>query len=368
MNDANGEDLLDWPDDDAALDLVEQAFTLGRRTSSDPAGRRCRRSRSPRRSASRSPTPQQQAVIEAPLAPAIVVAGAGSGKTETMANRVVWLLANGHVRVPEILGLTFTRKAAGELATRIRAGSRSSSPRAWRRSSSTRSTPPNVATYNAFANAIFRENALLIGREPESAVLSEASAWQLARRLVVSSTDERLVELDKSVDMVTSAVISLSRALSENVVDPADVALMIARFAADRCAAHRQRPGQRSVRVRPVGGDGGRILAARCSTSPQQFADEKVRRGFVEYSDQVALALSVSERVPTVVDDYRSRYRVILLDEYQDTSVVQTRLLSTLFAGQAVMAVGDPHQSIYGWRGASAANLGRFSLDFTGVA
>jgi DNA helicase-2/ATP-dependent DNA helicase PcrA len=98
----------------------------------------------------------------------------------------------------------------------------------------------------------------------------------------------------------------------------------------------------------------------------QAFDAEKRRRGFVEYSDQVALALAIVERLPAVVADYRDRFRVVLLDEYQDTSVVQTRLLSTLFGGQAVMAVGDPHQSIYGWRGASAANLGRFSQDFTG--
>ncbi|HSP52985.1 MAG TPA: UvrD-helicase domain-containing protein, partial [Cryobacterium sp.] len=62
------------------------------------------------------PTAEQQAVIEAPLAPTLVVAGAGSGKTETMANRVLWLLANGHARPDQILGLTFTRKAAGELS------------------------------------------------------------------------------------------------------------------------------------------------------------------------------------------------------------------------------------------------------------
>ncbi len=65
------------------------------------------------------PTDEQRAVIEAPLSPALVVAGAGSGKTETMANRVIWLLANRQVRVGEVLGLTFTRKAAGELAKRI---------------------------------------------------------------------------------------------------------------------------------------------------------------------------------------------------------------------------------------------------------
>ena len=66
-----------------------------------------------------TPTPAQQQVIEAPLEPALVVAGAGSGKTETMSARVVWLVANGLVRRDEVLGLTFTRKAAGELAERI---------------------------------------------------------------------------------------------------------------------------------------------------------------------------------------------------------------------------------------------------------
>jgi hypothetical protein len=67
------------------------------------------------------PTAEQVAVIEAPVEPLLVVAGAGSGKTETMAARVVWLVANGLARPEEILGLTFTRKAAGELADRIRA-------------------------------------------------------------------------------------------------------------------------------------------------------------------------------------------------------------------------------------------------------
>ena len=66
-----------------------------------------------------APTPEQVAVIEAPLRPLLVVAGAGSGKTETMAARVVWLVANDLVRPDEVLGLTFTRKAAGELSERL---------------------------------------------------------------------------------------------------------------------------------------------------------------------------------------------------------------------------------------------------------
>ncbi|PPF88206.1 ATP-dependent DNA helicase [Subtercola sp. Z020] len=311
------------------------------------------------------PTPQQQAVIEAPLAPSIVIAGAGSGKTETMANRVVWLLANRHVSVSEVLGLTFTRKAAGELAQRIRSridqlAAAELTPVVFDPFES-----PTVATYNSFANSIFRDNALLVGREGDSSILSEASAWQIARRLVTNSTDERLVGLDKSIDTITEAVLSLSRALSENVATSADVIRMAGEFAelADLPTG--------STRVATLNAELRSSLAAVTALPvlvdlADRFQNEKIRRGFVEYSDQVALALSIAERVPRVTEEYRERFRVVLLDEYQDTSVGQTRLLSTLFAGQPVMAVGDPHQSIYGWRGASAANLGTFAHDFTG--
>ena len=162
------------------------------------------------------PTTQQVEVIEAPMAPVLVVAGAGSGKTETMASRVVWLLANRHVNVDGILGLTFTRKAAGELAARI--GKRIAAlqdigildPAA-----DALFDRPEVSTYNAYANALFRDNALLVGREPESVLLSEASAWRLARRVVVRHGDERLATLGKSVDQVAELVLSLSHELAE---------------------------------------------------------------------------------------------------------------------------------------------------------
>src|SRR6478752_1763362 len=198
-----------------------------------------------------------------------------------------------------------------------------------------------------------------------SARTRSSSAWKLARRLVVTSTDDRLVELDRGVEAVTSAVVGLSRALSENVADSADVERMVEQFG---------RIGELPTgngRVKELYASVRSAVDAVGSLPPlldlaRAFAEEKRRRGFVEYSDQVALALDVSERLPDVVADYRRRFRVVLLDEYQDTSVVQTRLLSALFAGQPVMAVGDPHQSIYGWRGASAANLGRFSADFSG--
>jgi DNA helicase-2/ATP-dependent DNA helicase PcrA len=310
------------------------------------------------------PTAQQREVIESPLEPALVVAGAGSGKTETMANRVLWLLANGHVTAGQILGLTFTRKAAGELSARIRERIAELHAAGLLAEDYDEFDPPAVATYNSFSNRIYRDHAILLGRESDGPVLGEASAWQLARSVVVASTDERLPALDKSVDSVTKAVLALAHAVSENLVDPAEVAAFAARFAitaelppGGRGAYEEAAALAKTVGALPVLLD----LAGR-------FAESKARRGFVEYSDQVALALEIVRGVPRVADELREQYRVVLLDEYQDTSVVQTWLLAELFAGMPVMAVGDPNQSIYGWRGASAANLDGFARQFGGSA
>jgi len=306
------------------------------------------------------PTPEQRAVIEAPLEPALVVAGAGSGKTETMANRVVWLLANGHVAVSQVLGLTFTRKAAGELGERVQARIGDLERLGLLAAAADPFDVPTVSTYNAFANGIFRDNALRVGRESESQVLGDASAWQLARSLVVTSTDERLAVLGRSVDSLTEAVLRLAHALSENVTEAAPV-----RRFADEFLALAGLPSTKGTPYKAVLDAVGSVQALPPLLElAEAFAAEKARRGLVEYSDQVALALEVCETAPEVVAELRDRYRVVLLDEYQDTSVVQTRLLARLFAGTGVMAVGDPHQSIYGFRGASAANLGRFPDDF----
>jgi DNA helicase-2/ATP-dependent DNA helicase PcrA len=317
------------------------------------------------------PTDEQVAVIQADLAPALVVAGAGSGKTETMANRIVWLLANGKVRVPEILGLTFTRKAAGELAERV--GRRIGQLQDLQQAENPDTAidvleAPTISTYNSFASGLFREYARLIGREPDATVITEASAWRLARQIVVDSADDRLVGIDKSVDQVTAAVLSLSHAISDN--DAAgrtdDIRLFAKRFVTLGELPLHDGSSRKTVPFKSVTDAVADIDSlALLVDLAERFAAEKQRLGFVEFSDQVALALEICRRVPRVVDEYRSRFRMVILDEYQDTSVVQTDLLARLFSGHPVMAVGDPNQSIYGWRGASAANLARFSVDFS---
>ena len=299
------------------------------------------------------PTPEQVAIIEAPLEGTYrVIAGAGSGKTETMAQRVLWLVANGHCEAREVLGLTFTRKAASELGSRV--GRRLAELGASGIVAvSDEFESPQISTYNSFASRLYREHAPLLGRDPDAQVLSEASAWGLARAVVAASTHEALATWDYSVTELTRVVRLLAARMSENSVEVSDVEAFSSAFA--------------SLADLPPGGTGrypeiDQWVATVGSLVPlmalvEDYAKAKAARGVIEFSDQVALALTLVATHPDVARGVRADHAVVLLDEYQDTSVAQSSLLGSLFSRHPVMAVGDPYQAIYGWRGASSSNL-----------
>ncbi|MEN3538469.1 ATP-dependent DNA helicase [Microbispora sp. ZYX-F-249] len=303
------------------------------------------------------PTPEQAAVIEAPLEPMVVVAGAGSGKSETMAGRVVWLVANGLARPEQILGLTFTRKAAAELAERVRkrldglAAAGLVEPELL-------DSEPTVSTYHAYAARLVTDHALREGLEPTMRLVSPAVAWQMAAR-VVGQYDGPMDRVDLSPPSVTAAVLDLAGELAEHLRDPADVR-EIGDWLRERLASLTGRivKDQR----KPV-----ETQAIREQLLPMVEAYERLKRGreVIDYGDQMALAARIASRHPEVGASERSRFSVVLLDEYQDTSHAQLVLLRSLYGGgHPVTAVGDPCQSIYGWRGASAGNLSRFPGDF----
>nr|WP_205863669.1 UvrD-helicase domain-containing protein [Planosporangium mesophilum] len=304
------------------------------------------------------PTPQQAEVIAAPVEPLLVVAGAGSGKTETMAARVVWLVANGHVRPEQILGLTFTRKAAGELAHRIRQRLSQLVHRLGRDELIT--GEPTVATYHSYAARVVSEHGLRAGYEPSDRLMSEASCWQIADGVVVSY-DGDMSHVLVAPTTVTEAVLKLSADLSEHLRTPADVAAWTGRFFAEI----ESRPGKMLKSVREILDR----QKARLQLLPlvRGYADRKHLLETMDFGDQLARAATVATNHPEVGAIERDRYRVVLLDEYQDTSHAQVVLLRALFGGgHPVTAVGDPAQSIYGWRGASAGTLERFPAEFPG--
>ena len=301
--------------------------------------------------------------------PSLVVAGAGSGKTELLAVRVLWLVANGFARPEQILGLTFTKKAATELSKRIYESLlklRNSS--FWPEDLEFDFQAPTILTYNAFANQVFRDNALALGYESDATLISEATAFQLAREVCVrygSDVSGTLSDLELNIDALVEKVLELARTLNDNGQTAANLQSEIARTV-DHIARLPKKAGEevssRFGYVDTIVEDlkPGPLVAELAEI----FQKEKKLRSMVDYSDQVALALRAITDFPEAATSLRASYTQVMLDEYQDTSVLQTRLLSTLFAGRSVFAVGDPNQSIYGWRGASASNLDEFGTDF----
>ncbi|WP_422754694.1 ATP-dependent helicase [Micromonospora sp. WMMD708] len=309
-----------------------------------------------------APTAEQAAIIAAPVAPLLVVAGAGSGKTETMAARVVWLVANSYVRPEQILGLTFTRKAAGELAHRVRTRLDQLVRRLGRRARNPLDDPlagePTVATYHSYAGRIVTEHGLRAGYEPTTRLLTEASRWQLVD-LLVRNYDGDMSEVDRMPSTVTDAVLALAGELDEHLVDPDTLAAWTGRFFAE-VQSH---PGRVYADVRRA----LQLQRTRLKLLPlvRAYARRKDDFEAMDFADQLARAARVARDHPAVGAVERDRYRVVLLDEYQDTSHAQVVLLNHLFGGgHPVTAVGDPCQSIYGWRGASAGTLDRFPTDF----
>ncbi|MDP9692791.1 UNVERIFIED_ORG: DNA helicase-2/ATP-dependent DNA helicase PcrA [Arthrobacter globiformis] len=324
------------------------------------------------------PTAEQSAIISSPLAPRLVIAGAGSGKTATMADRVIWLVANGWVRPEEVLGVTFTRKAAGELASRIRAklsalqrtaagdaaGTGNSGGAVAGALLSADALEPKVSTYHSFASGIVSDYGLRLGIERDVVLLGGAQAWQLASE-VVEAFDGEYSHFRVAKSTLVKAVIQLAGECAEHLQDPDRVQgwLMqrLAEFeAVPYAAGAKKNPSQ-------AAGELGAMLRTRASVAELvgRYAEAKRARGALDFGDLVALAARVAREVPLAAEMERQRYKVVLLDEFQDTSHAQLVLFSRLFGdGHAVTAVGDPNQSIYGFRGASAGQLFHFVNEF----
>ncbi|HEY5832612.1 ATP-dependent DNA helicase [Streptomyces sp.] len=326
-------------------------------------------------------TPEQLACVAAPLAPGVIVAGAGSGKTTVMAARVVWLVGTGQVAPDQVLGLTFTNKAAGELSERVRAalaraGITGAGP--WE-APGTDAGPgavgaadpagaahppgdPQISTYHAFAGQLLKEHGMRIGLEPSARLLADATRYQLAAK-VLRAAPGPYPALTKGLPTLVGDLLALSGELAEHLVPAERLRVYDSGLAEELAALDPARRGFAWVK------DVRQTVAARRELAElaAAYRDEKSRRDLLDFGDQIALSATLAQSRPEVGAILRDQYRVVLLDEYQDTSVAQRLLLAGLFgggSGHPVTAVGDPCQAIYGWRGASVANLDDFPRHF----
>ncbi|MEV7781474.1 ATP-dependent DNA helicase [Kitasatospora sp. NPDC088351] len=305
--------------------------------------------------------PEQMAAIGAPLEPAVIVAGAGSGKTTVMAARVVWLVGSGAVRPEEVLGLTFTNKAAGELSERVRAALLRAGV------AEPDEEPlgePEISTYHAFAGRLLKEHGLRIGIEPDVRLLADATRFQLAAK-VLRTARGPFPALTGTFANLVADLTALDGELAEHLVEPAALRAYDEELLDTLATAKLTNDDLRAV----PGTARARLELLRLV---EEYRRCKAAAGLMDFGDQIAAAARLAQQRPEVGELLRGQFRVVLLDEYQDTSVAQRLMLAGLFGagpdgaggGHAVTAVGDPCQAIYGWRGASVANLDDFPRHF----
>ena len=288
-----------------------------------------------------APTDEQWRAISHPLEPLYLIAGAGSGKTAVMAARIAWALETQPFSPGQILGLTFTNKAADELRQRVHL--------ALAELHDESGEDVSVFTYNAFAAGIVRDHGLLVGVEPEAGLLSEAQQWQL----VLSCMDDLppFENLEVRSSYVVRSTLGLAEAVSNHMANLSDI-----EAAADRVL------GMQGADEDMIKAAGRRKELCRAVAA---YIDAKSRAGRIDFGDQITKAVAVLEENDEVRDSYRHRYPFVLLDEYQDTNVAQRRMLQALIAPEgAVTAVGDARQAIFAWRGATMFNLINFADDF----
>jgi len=249
--------------------------------------------------------------------PLLVLAGAGSGKTRVLTTRIAYLLKEKKVSPHNILAITFTNKAAGEMKERVAAFVPEVARDLW------------IGTFHATCVRILRKQACFLGYHENFVIYDDDDQQTLLKECL------RELNLDEKKYSPRSLGAAISRAKNE-LINP------------EKCA------------------EGARSLFGRTVAKVYALYQEKLEKNCaLDFDDLIMLTVRLFEDNPHVLSYYQNKFRYILVDEYQDTNHAQYVLVKLLGgAHRNVFVVGDPDQSIYGWRGANIRNILEFERDY----
>ena len=278
--------------------------------------------------------PEQLRAVTHGEGPLLVVAGAGTGKTQVITRRIAWLIATRRARPSEILALTFTEKAAAEMQVRVD----QLVPYGY--------TDTTIGTFHAFGDRLIREYALELGLPSDIRVLSRAETVIFLREHLFAFELDRYRPLGDPTRFLGSLATLFSRCKDEDVSPAAYSAH------ADALAAAAAAAPDDDVLAEEAG---RQTELARAYARYQQLLEEN---GCIDFGDQVALALRLVRTSAAARAEIQARFRYVLVDEFQDTNRAQSELVSLLAEGHRnLTVVGDDDQSIYRFRGAAISNI-----------
>ena len=261
----------------------------------------------------------QRAAVSAPLAPTLVLAGAGSGKTRVLTHRVGWLVQVENVSPHGILAVTFTNKAAGEMRARIE------------KMLGVPSSPLWVGTFHGIAHRLLRKHWRDVNLPQAFQIIDSEDQVRTLRKLVKSLNLDEARWVPKEIMWFINA---------------------------------RKDEGLRAKHLK----DDGDPTQRQFIQLYQLYQEQCDRNGAVDFAELLLRAYELWRDNPDVLAHYRTRFQHVLVDEFQDTNVIQYSWLKLLAGPQGLpFAVGDDDQSIYRWRGARVENLHQFRRDFPSV-
>jgi DNA helicase-2/ATP-dependent DNA helicase PcrA len=304
--------------------------------------------------------PDQLRAVTHGAGPLLVVAGAGTGKTQVITRRIAWLIGSRAARPSEILALTFTDKAAEEMAVRVD----QLVPYGY--------TDTAISTFHSFGDSLLREYALELGLPTDVRVLSRAEVVIFLREHLFEFELDAYRPLGDPTRFLAALATLFSRCKDEDV-SPADY-----RAHADRVALEAARVDEAARAMADAATDADRdAVDAAAEDARRQvelaaayatYQDLMAANGCIDFGDQVSIALRLLRSSAAARAEIASRFHYILVDEFQDTNRAQAELVALLSEGHRnVTVVGDDDQAIYAFRGAAVDNILAFRERYQGA-
>jgi len=280
---------------------------------------------------------QQRQAIHHGEGPLLVVAGAGTGKTMVITHRIAHLINSKRAKPEEILALTFTEKAAAEMSARVDLLVPYGFMDVW------------ISTFHAFGDRVLRDHALELGLVPDFRVLSRSEQIVFLREHLFALPLSYYRPLGDPTRHLEALASVISRAKDEDVSPEEYLAYAQSVHEAAQANPEEEELQERSRQQMEI------------AKTYQRYQELMASAGYIDFGDQISLALKLLREHPLVLRKYQEQYRYILVDEFQDTNYAQFQLVKLLAAGhQNITVVGDDDQSIYKFRGAAISNILNF--------
>lgn len=275
--------------------------------------------------------------------PMLIVAGAGTGKTTVLINRLAWLIQEKQIHPDQILLTTFTEKGAAELEDRADRLLPYGCVNLW------------INTFHGFGERILRDHALDIGLTPAFKLLNTTEQWMFIRRHLDEFGFDYYKPLGDQTKFIHEIIKHFSRLKDENI-SPEDYLKLAEDMKAD------------SDKIKSSADDGDSLDAARIAELANGYHVYNrllIKEGLLDFGDLIRYTIKLFTERPNILKKYREQFTYIMVDEFQDTNTIQYELVKMLAApNNNLVAVGDDDQSIYRFRGASLSNIMKFKDDF----